>query len=84
MHIDKSTRPDGANGLRGVTTVRSREILNYFGKCRACGYPARAVLRTVCHGDGVVTDSVIASCELPCGWSGPVEPSVMTMPTRWP
>ncbi|MEU6563391.1 hypothetical protein [Nocardia nova] len=84
MYIDNTARPTGTDGSRGVAAVRSREILNYFGKCPVCGYPAQAVLRTVCHTDGVITDAVIATCELPCGWTGPVEPSVMTMPTRWP
>ncbi|WP_227983568.1 hypothetical protein [Nocardia spumae] len=84
MYSD-STRPDGASGLRNVTTGRSREILNYFGKCRACGYPATAVLRTTAFSDGAVTDAVIATCALPCGWSGTVEPTIMTMPTMpWP
>ncbi len=83
MHID-SRRPDETHGSCGVSAVRSREILNYFGKCPACGYPARAVLRTISRNDGGVTDAVIATCELPCGWSGPVEPTIMTIPTRWP
>ncbi|MEV5649750.1 hypothetical protein AB0L57_16015 [Nocardia sp. NPDC052254] len=83
MHIDHP-RPDETHRLGGISAVRSREILNYFGKCPACGYPAQAVLRTISYTDGVVTDAVIATCELPCGWSGPVEPTIMTLPTRWP
>ncbi|MFC9894877.1 hypothetical protein ACFVMC_14415 [Nocardia sp. NPDC127579] len=60
------------------TTV-VKEILNYFGKCPACGYPARAVethapsVRT-----GEVQVTISATCDLPCGWSGPVARTVMT------
>ncbi|MFF0498735.1 hypothetical protein ACFYU5_20170 [Nocardia aobensis] len=74
--------PDGASGRRSIAAVRSREILNYFGKCQACGYPAQAVLRTTLYSDGTITDAVIATCASPCGWSGTSAPTVMTARTE--
>ncbi|WP_216906835.1 hypothetical protein [Nocardia noduli] len=58
--------------------VRSNEILNFFGKCPACGYPARASdargVRTV----SPLRATVSATCELPCGWSGQLPLTIMT------
>ncbi|MGN2639520.1 hypothetical protein ACWEKT_01570 [Nocardia takedensis] len=60
-----------------TATTRNHEILNYFGKCPSCGYPARATeVRGIVRRGAEVT--VTASCELPCGWSGPVPLTIMT------
>lgn len=56
----------------------SEEILNYFGKCDACGYPARASTTKQVFDDGDVEISVIATCSLPCGWSDRVPRTTMT------
>ncbi|MEV0248337.1 hypothetical protein AB0H76_17200 [Nocardia sp. NPDC050712] len=66
-----------SEGDEPATVVR--EILNYFGKCPACGYPARATevsAPSVRTGEVVVTIS--ATCDLPCGWSGVVPRTIMT------
>ena len=63
-----ATRPGAA---------RTHEILNYFGKCPACGYPARAT-EVRAFGRRGVEMTVTASCELPCGWSGAVPLTMMT------
>ncbi|MEU8898587.1 hypothetical protein [Nocardia sp. NPDC048505] len=56
-----------------------REILNYFGKCPACGYPARATeVRAPSARNGEALVTISATCDLPCGWSGPVQRTVMT------
>ncbi|MBF6171427.1 hypothetical protein [Nocardia blacklockiae] len=49
-----------------------REVLDYFGKCPECGYPATAsaTLRE--------NHTVFASCDRPCGWSGVVPLTTMT------
>ncbi|WP_067563295.1 hypothetical protein [Nocardia acidivorans] len=62
-------------------TVRSsdvREILNYFGKCPLCGYPARASTYTARFDDGTTEEHIIATCGLPCGWNGPAAATTMT------
>lgn len=53
-------------------------ILNYFGKCPACGYPARASTIRVRFDDDTAAELVVAQCGLPCGWNGPVAPTTMT------
>ncbi|MBH0779189.1 hypothetical protein [Nocardia bovistercoris] len=58
--------------------VRTHEILNYFGKCPACGYPARATEARGMSPRGEVDITVTANCDLPCGWSGPVPLTIMT------
>ncbi len=60
----------------------AEEILDYFGKCPVCGYPASAWRYTQRHADGAVASLVVAHCGLPCGWSGPVEPTSMTRVAR--
>ncbi|MFI2280714.1 hypothetical protein [Nocardia beijingensis] len=58
------------------------EILDYFGRCAACDYPASAHLYTHHFADGSIHREVIATCGLPCGWRGPVPPHRMTGPDR--
>ncbi|WP_110041158.1 hypothetical protein [Nocardia neocaledoniensis] len=61
------------------TTVH--ELLDYFGRCGACGYPASAS-RVVQHfADGSVQHEVVATCGLPCGWRAPVSMRRMTDPS---
>ncbi|WP_054812839.1 hypothetical protein [Nocardia arizonensis] len=63
---------------RPAVVVRTREILNYFGKCPVCGYPANAteVRGVTSRGEQQIT--VTATCGLPCGWSGPAPLTIMT------
>ncbi|GAA5061829.1 hypothetical protein [Nocardia callitridis] len=63
---------------RRIAIARSEEILNYFGKCQACGYPARAVTTTLVFDTGAVETTVVATCNLPCGWTGRVPLTTMT------
>ncbi|MFC9473328.1 hypothetical protein ACWF99_05050 [Nocardia sp. NPDC055002] len=63
-------KPVSASGIR--------EVLDYFGKCPSCGYPARASTHTVYYSDGSTTAMVTGMCESPCGWTGPVELTRMT------
>lgn len=58
------------------TTVR--ELLDYFGRCAACGYPASASMLTQHFADGSTHHEVVATCGLPCGWSAPVSMRRMT------
>ena len=48
------------------------EVLDYFGKCPECGYPAHASTEVI----GATT--VIACCDRPCGWTGMVPLTTMT------
>ncbi|KAF0846633.1 hypothetical protein [Nocardia caishijiensis] len=58
--------------------ITVHELLDYFGRCGACGYPASAS-RVVKHfGDGSIQHEVIATCGLPCGWRAPVSMRRMT------
>ncbi|MEV5647315.1 hypothetical protein AB0L57_03600 [Nocardia sp. NPDC052254] len=61
-----------------VVSSQLRPILDYFGKCPACGYPAEAALLTTGFIDGTITRRVVATCGLPCGWSDHVAPAPMT------
>ncbi|MFD6272283.1 hypothetical protein [Nocardia asteroides] len=54
------------------------ELLDYFGRCAACGYPASASRVAEHFGDGSVQHEVIATCGLPCGWRAPVSMRRMT------
>jgi hypothetical protein len=54
------------------------EILDYFGKCLRCQYPASAVRTAGVRPDGSYGTLVIATCDLPCGWRGPVPLTRMT------
>ncbi|WP_225725579.1 MULTISPECIES: hypothetical protein [unclassified Nocardia] len=71
---------DHTTNRRQRTIVASQvdPILNYFGKCPVCGYPARASTINVQFDDGSSAALVVATCGLPCGWNGPVVPSTMT------
>ncbi|KAA8887808.1 hypothetical protein F3087_11900 [Nocardia colli] len=70
----------GLPSHRDRTMVSSRvdPVLNYFGKCPLCGYPAHASTITAHFDDDEVEQLVVATCGLPCGWSGPVVPTTMT------
>lgn len=63
---------------RAVVARIATEILDYFGKCPRCGYPATAWLHTLTLDDRSERQEVIGVCASPCGWSGPVRPSSMT------
>ncbi|WP_330180888.1 hypothetical protein OHB26_31500 [Nocardia sp. NBC_01503] len=63
---------------RTVISSDVREILNYFGKCPLCGYPARASTYTAQFDDGNTEEQVVATCGLPCGWNGPANATTMT------
>ncbi|WP_459546534.1 hypothetical protein [Nocardia sp. X0981] len=65
---------------RRVAVTHIDEILNYFGKCRSCGYPARAESQRQTFDNGEIETLVIARCALPCGWSDQVPPTTMTGP----
>lgn len=65
---------------RRVAVTHIDEILNYFGKCRSCGYPARAESQRQIFDNGEIETLVVASCALPCGWSDQVPPTTMTGP----
>ncbi|WP_067677158.1 hypothetical protein [Nocardia miyunensis] len=56
------------------------EILDYFGKCPRCGYPATAAHLAHTYQDGSTGSENIATCGQPCGWSGPVTVTPMTRP----
>jgi hypothetical protein len=55
-----------------ATTAEMREVLDYFGKCPECGYPAKA--SATLRDDG----TVLAYCDRPCGWSARVPLTTMT------
>ncbi|MEU1520744.1 hypothetical protein ACWDO0_13295 [Nocardia rhamnosiphila] len=65
---------------RRVAITQTDEILDYFGKCASCGYPARAESTRRVFDNGEIETLVIASCSLPCGWSDRVSPTRMTGP----
>lgn len=48
--------------------IYADEVLDYFGKCPRCGYPAQATAVTrVFIGRRETT--VTVTCGLPCGWT---------------
>ncbi|WP_067836444.1 hypothetical protein [Nocardia lijiangensis] len=59
--------------------MRIHAILNYFGKCPDCGYPAEASAVERHLIDGTVCVEIVASCGLPCGWSGSAPLTTMTV-----
>ncbi|MGY2008150.1 hypothetical protein ACW9HJ_25680 [Nocardia gipuzkoensis] len=63
---------------RRIAHSRTEEILDFFGKCRACGYPAYAETTTLRYETGEMETKIIASCALPCGWTGEVAATPMT------
>ena len=65
---------------RRVAIIRTDEILNYFGKCAACGYPAAAESVRRVYDSGEIETMVVARCSLPCGWADRVLPTTMTGP----
>ncbi len=62
----------------GSTGTNVYEIVNYFGKCPVCGYPATAAMYVTTCGNVTVSSAVVATCGSPCGWSGPAVPTTMT------
>lgn len=66
------------NPARRIAHSRAEEILDFFGKCRACGYPAYAESTTLYYDNGDRETKVIAGCALPCGWTGEVSATPMT------
>jgi hypothetical protein len=69
---------------RRIAHSRTEEILDFFGKCRACGYPAYAETTTLRYDNGERETKVIANCALPCGWTGEVSATPMTGSTARP
>lgn len=67
-----------ANRARTVVASEVRDVLNYFGNCPICGYPARACHITAEFDDGQVDSQTVAACGGWCGWKGPVAPTPMT------
>ncbi|MGV9822573.1 hypothetical protein [Nocardia xishanensis] len=61
-----------------VLASQSQEILNYFGRCPRCHYPARVYLVTTVFADGEHAVATLATCDLTCGWSGPAPLTTMT------
>ncbi|MEU1994191.1 hypothetical protein ABZ511_07050 [Nocardia gamkensis] len=45
-----------------------REILDYFQRCPACGYPAQASATMRTYRSGRVDETMRFTCGLPCGW----------------
>jgi hypothetical protein len=60
------------------THKQATEILDYFGKCENCRYPATAFLVVRTLADGSVAREFIATCALPCGWQSAVPFTRMT------
>ncbi|MEU4317422.1 hypothetical protein ACFV24_29125 [Nocardia fluminea] len=58
--------------------ISVRPILDYYGKCPRCGYPAGAAETVRKSLDGRVERLVVATCESPCGWYGPATRTTMT------
>ncbi|MCP2278646.1 hypothetical protein [Nocardia amikacinitolerans] len=54
--------------------VRIRAVLDYFGKCPNCGYPAEASSIERRRGDDTVATEIVAYCGMPCGWSAQMPP----------
>lgn len=69
---------DSAGASRRIVESQVEEILNYFGKCPVCAYPARASAITAQFDDGDSKTIVVGTCGRPCGWNGPVPVTLMT------
>ncbi|MFD4459546.1 hypothetical protein [Nocardia sp. NPDC058480] len=67
-----------ASRKRTVIASEVQDVLNYFGRCPICDYPAQAWHLTAQFDDGVVESQTIAACGGWCGWKGPVSPTTMT------
>ncbi|OXR41281.1 hypothetical protein B7C42_06679 [Nocardia cerradoensis] len=65
-----------------VLSRRSFDILNYFGRCPACGYSAEATVTVTTYSDGSSETQLVGRCGLPCGWTGPIEMTTMTTVNR--
>ncbi|MET8650168.1 MULTISPECIES: hypothetical protein [Nocardia] len=64
---------------RRITTgTQVNEIINYFGKCLRCGYPATASIHVTTYSDGTESTRALATCASPCGWTGPASPTTMS------
>lgn len=60
------------------TSTQVNEILDYFGTCAKCHYPASASLVTQRFPDGKIHREIVATCGLPCGWRDTVTMARMT------
>ncbi len=65
----RASRRDAPNADAPLR-VTVRDVLDYFAKCPACGYPAQASATVRELRDGRVETEVRPSCGLPCGWQG--------------
>lgn len=61
-----------------MTHTQATEVLNYFGKCDNCQYPATAFVVAQTLSNGSVARELIAICALPCGWQSAVHHTPMT------
>ncbi|MBC7305107.1 MAG: hypothetical protein H5T78_29695 [Nocardia sp.] len=64
--------------MQPTIQISVRPILDYYGKCQRCGYPAGAAETVRKTLDGHIELLVVASCELPCGWYGPATRTTKT------
>lgn len=71
-------RPDRGFAPRSPIHSTVTEILDYFGKCPRCGYPATAAHLAHTYADGTSDSEIIATCGQPCGWQGPATVTRMT------
>lgn len=55
-------------GYGELVTTATREILDLFERCPACGYPLQASETIRTYTRGVVERTVFRSCGMPCGW----------------
>lgn len=81
---DNTFRANPSSGPRLVVAKsQPQAVLNYFGRCPACGYLAEATTTTFMFRDGSTERMVIAECAMPCGWSDAVDLTTMTItPSR--
>ncbi|MET7772230.1 hypothetical protein [Nocardia sp. NPDC005366] len=67
------------NEIRRIAVdTQIHEIINYFGKCVRCGYPATASVYVTTYSDGTESTQALATCGSPCGWTGPATPTTMS------
>ncbi|AHH19962.1 hypothetical protein NONO_c51780 [Nocardia nova SH22a] len=64
-----SSGPEAGPAEKVVVARYGREVLNYFGRCGNCGYPAQAFEMTTEFIDGDRRTVVIETCGQPCGWT---------------
>ncbi|MEV0355612.1 hypothetical protein AB0H71_06050 [Nocardia sp. NPDC050697] len=58
-------RPPARGDLIASVT---REVLDFFGACPRCGYPAQESETVRTFAKGITERIVFRTCGLPCGW----------------